>query len=120
MEAAGSPWVTASVACSGSRHGSVRMAVVVLKRRSELRTTEGTHKTIKKKENMGYSQCDRIMGNLRKGGSRLRSVLKLQLTHWVLVQAGHSAGPARTEWIDTGPPHWRWIPFHYRTQTKAQ
>lgn len=38
--AAGSPWVTASVACSGSRLGSVRMAVVVLKRRSELRTTE--------------------------------------------------------------------------------
>lgn len=39
--AAGLPWVTARVACSGSTLGSVRMAVVVLRRRSELRTTEG-------------------------------------------------------------------------------
>lgn len=42
--AAGPPWVTARVACSGSRLGSVRMAVVVLRRRSELRTTEGENK----------------------------------------------------------------------------
>lgn len=42
--AAGSPWVTARVACSGSRLGSVRMAVVVLRRRSERRTTEWTKK----------------------------------------------------------------------------
>lgn len=39
--AAGLPWVTARAACSGSTLGSVRMAVVVLRRRSELRTTEG-------------------------------------------------------------------------------
>lgn len=38
--AAGLPWVTARVACSGSRVGSVRMAVVVLRIRSELRTTD--------------------------------------------------------------------------------
>lgn len=45
--AEGSPWVTARVACSGSRLGSVRMAVVVLRRRSDLRTTR---KNEKKKE----------------------------------------------------------------------
>lgn len=42
--AATSPWVTARVACSGSRLGSDRMAVVVLRRRSELKTTEGKDK----------------------------------------------------------------------------
>lgn len=36
----GSACVTATAACSGSRLGSVRMAVVVLRRRSELRTTD--------------------------------------------------------------------------------
>lgn len=38
--AGGSACVTARAACSGSRLGSVRMAVVVLSSRSELRTTE--------------------------------------------------------------------------------
>lgn len=45
--------------------------------------------------------------------------IHLYWTHWVLEQAGSSAGPARTEWIDTGPPHWPWTPSHYRTQTAA-
>jgi len=39
--AAGLPRVTARVACSGTRLGSVKMSVVVLRIRSELRTTAG-------------------------------------------------------------------------------
>lgn len=45
----GSACVTARAACSGSRLGSVRMAVVVLRRRSELRTTEKIGKQTKTK-----------------------------------------------------------------------
>lgn len=44
MAAEESSCVTARAACSGSRLGSVRMAVLVLRRRSELRTTEETGK----------------------------------------------------------------------------
>lgn len=56
------------------------------------------------------------------GDIGLRSALRNQLywTHWVLEQAGSSAGPARTEWIDTGPPRWLWTPCHYRTRTAAR
>lgn len=44
----------------------------------------------------------------------------LNWTHWVVGKAGNSAGPARTGWIDTGPPHWRWTPCRYKTRTGAQ
>lgn len=47
-----SSWVTARVACSGRSVGSVRMAVVVLRRRRELRTTEDAHRECGQKENV--------------------------------------------------------------------
>lgn len=109
--AAGSPWVTASVACSGSRLGSVRMAVVVLKRRSELRTTE---------ENMwGKSKNKLTILAIMLAVSVGSWDLQVYVTHWVLEQAVNSADPSRSEWIDTGPPHWQLTPFHYMTQTAA-
>lgn len=63
--AAGSPWVTARAACSGSRLGSVRMAVVVLRRRSELRTTERNDKHRLQWETCGMMTIKLCMGAVR-------------------------------------------------------
>lgn len=104
-------WVTARVACSGSKLGSVRMAVVVLRRRSERRTTE------KIKQNTNNTSLTKFTGNIRR-----RSVLRnwSDWTHWVLTQEVSSAGPARREWTYRDPPYWLSIPSHYRTQTVAR
>ena len=80
--------MTASVACSGRSPGSVRMAVLVLRRRRELRTTENIIK------NITNVKCVFTKESGLTGSEGRKST--------VLIQPGQSGA---TELLDAGCGH---------------